>query len=350
VLTATIWLIGLLASLVPPLLSLILLPALYLCSGALFNFLHKITECTVDLEKPLPLVPPIESLFAPNPANKLMVCVIFLLTVNQQLDHGIHIIAYIIIALLAPISMLIIAIESRFIQIFNPKLYFNAIRVLGKSYLVLMIAMATVIYCLYYFAWHQASFLNVIFSVYLLVVYHRYIGLILRNQHDFIDLPQHWIINSQAKSLLIENDEVRKCQRLIQSFQRYEDDPTLTDNLKIHAKRTEYKDGENMFLALQQLPSTVHAKQYSLHFAKHLMQTKQVSMIRKLLQWNANQNYDFFLETTEDNVQLLVLLISTKYFGLARYILESCCRQGDRLNLAQLREYEEQILDAKPIQ
>jgi hypothetical protein len=328
---------------------LFLLPAFYVCSSALFNYLHKITECTFDIDKPMPLVALSESMLTPTPANKLIVSVLFLLTLNQQLDNGIHIFAYLVIVLLAPIIMLIIALEPKFSQLLNLKLYINTLSVLGKNYIILMLAMCMITYCLYYFAWHQASFLNVVFSLYLLVVYHRYIGLLLRNHHEFYELPAHWIINHQAKKLLIENDEVRKCQRIIQNFQRYDGDPTLNEKLRIYAKRTDYKDGDSMFLALQQLQSAQYAKAYSLHYAKHLMQAKNISNIRSLLQWNANQNNDFFLDSEEDNESLLSLLIAAKYFGLARYVLESCCKQKGQFDGSRLRKFEAQILDAKPL-
>lgn len=286
---------------------MISIPMLYVLLLGLFNHCHGILKSSIKLERfdmqfKLKWMNPKQN----TPATRTLLFMLFGVVCYHYFSAVFSNLFVAIIIVSAPVWLLILALEHNWMQALRIGLWAHTIKILGYYYLLQLVALTCVVGMIYYFLTVDGGAWSIIVCIYLLMAYHRFVGLILRKQESFVIVPESWNLSPEARTQTIEKTELAKYQRIIHAMNKNEPVEIVADKFRIMMTRQGYKDSEHFFQALTFMESPDHAIAFCEHYLPYLSGVRDTttSQLASAIDFCFSISENYLLKKDHQNVML----------------------------------------------
>ncbi len=327
------------------------LPILLMICTGFFNFCQRVLESTLDLEQPEIRVEPKDYAILTNtPALRCAIVCIFMFSTVHFSPSPLNSLLLLIFTLSAPLWLLVASLEYNVIRAFDIRLWLDIIKVLGVDYWWLLISLALTSIGLYYYIMHDGSFLGLLLALYLLVIYFRLAGLILRNNSHLVELPRHWNLTEASKELIIHNEGLRKYHRIIVAMRKAESDQAFSEKMQLLMSRQDYRDAKDCLEALKLMEEPQHAINFCQHYLVYLCEHRSFVNLASVTTWLFSQKADFLLELDHQNLLLMQSLVNARRYKLAQQVANNFMSQRYQSpEAAQIARLQQQLKELDPV-
>ena len=215
------------------------------------------------------------------------------------------------LVLTAPAWSILLSLEESITSTLSFKSWYQFIKLLGAYYWIMALTLLMICSLIYYFLFVSSGFIPFLLSIYLLLFYHRFVGLVLRQNDALIHLPKHWKLSTKSKKEFINKPLVIKYQRIIQDLYRKEPGEIFDEKLLLLMRRKNYQESNELFEALSHLEDDSHALRFCQHYLMQLTHnlTENAEQIDRVLSFCFIQNENFLLDKDMQNVLLAQSLV-----------------------------------------
>ncbi|MDH5629998.1 MAG: hypothetical protein OEY96_07565, partial [Gammaproteobacteria bacterium] len=142
-----------------------------------------------------------------------------------------------------------------------------------------------------------------------------FVGLILRESESFTSLPIHWNLSDKARTAVINNHDILKYQRIIQSMIKKHSPEVFDDKMKLLMTRNRYDEADSLFQALTLLDNTDHAMFFASHYLPFLLRSHvdDRAPVQRVLDFCFETDEDFLMKQDLQNAVIARVLLENDF-------------------------------------
>ncbi|MDH5434648.1 MAG: hypothetical protein OEY19_11960, partial [Gammaproteobacteria bacterium] len=292
------------------------LPITYVMLLGFMNYCHEILRTSVLLDQPdirinMQLMHP----FINTPATRILIFSFCLYIAGMLLPEALVNTLMPFVIVILPACLMVLSLETEMSRMFSIKLWIDFIRVLGIYYLLVVVLVFASYYMTFLFLFNKGSILSFVFALFFFMFYHRFVGLILRESESFTSLPIHWNLSDKARTAVINNQDILKYQRIIQSMIKKHSPEVFDDKMKLLMTRNRYDEADSLFQALTLLDNTDHAMFFASHYLPFLLRSHvdDRAPVQRVLDFCFETDEDFLMKQDLQNAVIARVLLENDF-------------------------------------